>query len=125
MRRGDIIADRFEIEERVGGGAMGAIHRAKDRMTGAQVALKTRGGGEFSARFVREARVLAGLSHPAVVRYVAHGALPPDELFLAMEWLEGEDLARRLQRGKFSLGEALVLAWRVAGALEAAHALGI
>ena len=42
--------------------------------------------------------MLAELSHPAIVRYVADGPLPTGEPFLAMEWLEGEDLADRLAR---------------------------
>src|SRR6185436_10696918 len=95
------------------------------RMTRAKVALKTALGEEYSARFVHEARVLASLNHPAVVRYVAHGALPSGELYLAMEWLEGEDLLGRLNRALISPREAAVLAARVAEGLAAAHAIGI
>ena len=61
MRRGELIDERFEVEERVGAGAMGSVYRTFDRMTRTKVALKTVHGGEFSARFVREARVIASL----------------------------------------------------------------
>jgi serine/threonine protein kinase len=101
---------------------MGSIYRARDMLTGERVALKTMRGERFGPRFVREARVLAELSHPAIVRYVAHGPLPTGEPFLAMEWLEGEDLADRLARAALSPGESIAMAMRVAAALGAAHA---
>src|SRR4051812_20606050 len=100
MRRGDVIADRFEIEELAGAGAMGSIYRTRDRTTGERVALKTlrAEGRSMTDRFSREARILAELTHPAIVRYVAHGSTAGGALFLAMEWLEGEDLLARLKR---------------------------
>ena len=55
--------------------------------------------GADAARFQREANVLATLRHPGIVRYVAHGRAESGEPYLAMEWLEGEDLAERLARG--------------------------
>jgi tetratricopeptide (TPR) repeat protein len=125
MRRGELVADRFEIEELIGSGGMGSIHRARDRLTGEQIALKTMRGAKFGPRFVREARVLAELSHPAVVRYVAHGPLPSGEPFLAMEWLDGEDLAHRLPRAPLSPAETIAMCVRVASALGAAHAARI
>src|SRR5689334_12465996 len=125
MRRGELIDERFQIEERVGTGGMGSVYRAFDRMTGTNVALKTLDGGHFNARFAREARVLASLIHPAVVRYVAHGALPSGELYLAMEWLEGEDLSGRLRRSRLTPAEGVLLTARIAEGLAAAHAIGL
>jgi tetratricopeptide (TPR) repeat protein len=127
MRPGDIVADRFEIEELAGQGAMGAVYRVRDRLTGERVALKTLrdGGREHADRFVREARILAELAHPAIVRYVAHGATPSGELWMAMEWLEGEDLSKRLSRMGLTLAETVTLGARAAGALALAHAKGI
>jgi hypothetical protein len=127
MRPGDLFADRFEIEELAGTGAMGAVYRVRDRHSGERVALKTmRGGGrEHADRFVREGRIMAGLSHPAIVRYVGHGQTPSGELWLAMEWLEGEDLGQRFARSGLTLAESVTLGARVAGALAAAHAQGI
>ncbi len=80
---------------------------------------------EARARFGREARVLADLSHPGIVRYVAHGETPKGERYLAMEWLAGEDLQDRLRREGLTLSESVRLALRVAEALAVAHARGI
>src|SRR4051812_8016620 len=102
MKAGDVIAERFEIVRLAGQGGMGAVYRARDLRGGGVVALKVLHGHrlEQGARFAREAEVLAGLDHPGVVRYVAHGATTEGEAFLAMEWLEGEDLVDRLARGR-------------------------
>jgi tetratricopeptide (TPR) repeat protein len=127
MRPGDVVADRFEIEELAGSGAMGSVFRTRDRLTGERVALKTLRdeGKAFADRFVREGRIMASLTHPAVVRYVAHGGTAAGELWLVMEWLDGEDLSRRLGRMGLTLAESAALGARVAGALAAAHAQGI
>jgi eukaryotic-like serine/threonine-protein kinase len=127
MKPGDVLADRFEIERRAGSGGMGEVFQARDRASGTMVALKVlletcAGGGE---RFAREAGVLAELSHPGIVRYIAHGASDGDISYLAMEWLEGEDLARRLERGALTISDALTLATTVAAALAAVHARGV
>ena len=91
---------------------MGAVYRARDQATGEVVALKfLRGGpgaGSAEARFVEEARVLAALSHPGIVRYVAHGRTADGEPYLVMEWLKGEDLAARLRSAPLSVEEAFV-----------------
>ena len=122
-----VVAGRFEIERRAASGGMGAIFRALDRVTGEPVALKlvlasTDEGAAL--RFAREGRVLSTLSHPAIVRYVAHGTAA-GQPFLAMEWLDGEDLGSRLARGPLALHDALALVLRAAEALAAAHAAGI
>jgi eukaryotic-like serine/threonine-protein kinase len=127
MRSGEVVGERFEIEELAGAGAMGSIFRAIDRVNGERVALKTLRADAPSVadRFAREARILAELSHPAIVRYVAHGPMPGGALFLAMEWLEGEDLQKRLKRAGLTIAETVALATRTAGALAAAHARGV
>ena len=81
--------------------------------------------GELPERFAREVTVLAGLSHPAIVRYISHGVTSSGALFLAMEWVDGEVLRARLQRGPLPVGEAVTLATRVAVALGVAHAHGV
>src|SRR5262249_32996084 len=120
-----IVAGRFELEEQVSSGGMASIHRARDRLTGDPVAIKVLYGTTFADRFLREARLLSELSHPSIVRYIAHGALDQGELFLAMEWLHGEDLAERLKRGALSVDETLTLLARVSSGLAVAHARGI
>ncbi|EYF02145.1 serine/threonine-protein kinase [Chondromyces apiculatus] len=127
MRPGDVIADRFELEQLAGAGGMGAVYRARERYSGRLVALKILQPGprEHAARFAREAQVLAELRHPGIVRYVAHGLTEDGLPFLAMEWLDGEDLERRLSRGKLTVTEAIVLGRQVADALADAHARGV
>ncbi|MDI1434004.1 serine/threonine-protein kinase [Polyangium sorediatum] len=127
MNRGEVVAGRFVIERRAGAGGMGAVYRAHDRATGLPVALKVihQPAADATRRFDIEARALAELSHPHVVRYVTHGLSEAGFPYLVMEWLEGEDLAARLARGPLTLAESLLVARRVAAGLGAAHARGI
>ena len=126
MTPGDVIGGRFELLAEAGSGGMGTVYRARDRESGEFVALKVlrRDGEPDVERFVREAQVLAELAHPGVVRYVAHGATPSGDLYLAMEWLQGEDLAQRLERQGMTVPEALELGARAADALAFVHARG-
>jgi eukaryotic-like serine/threonine-protein kinase len=122
-----LLGERFELEHQIGRGGMGTIFRAHDRLTSEKVVVKliTERPGFRIERFGREIKVLAELSHPGIVRYVAHGELTPGEWFLAMEWLDGEDLERRLAREPLTAGESVQLVTRVAEALGTAHARGI
>jgi tetratricopeptide (TPR) repeat protein len=120
-----LLADRFEIIAHAGAGGMATVYRARDRTTGATVALKLLGVVSERARFDREAETLAELDHPNIVRYVAHGELDDGTAFLAMEWLDGESLAARLKRETLSVDEALDVCARVATALGHAHARGV
>jgi eukaryotic-like serine/threonine-protein kinase len=129
MRTGDLIAGRFEIERLASSGGMGAVYRAIDRRTAQPVALKSLHRPDIGLdRFEREAEVLAELEHPGIVRYVAHGRDDDGQGWLAIEWLEGEDLGAHLARieGKrLGIGAAVALAQRAAEALGAAHARGV
>jgi hypothetical protein len=125
MQPGDLFADRFEIQRLAGAGGMGTVYQALDRVTGMPVAVKVVAGAGGHERFAREAGVLSELRHPAIVRYVAHGAASHGEPFLAMQWLEGEDLARRLGRAGLTVAESLAVARRVAEGLSLAHARGV
>ncbi|HET7506051.1 MAG TPA: protein kinase [Kofleriaceae bacterium] len=127
MEPGDVLGDRFEIEQAIRAGGMGEVFRARDRITDQEVAVKvlSDAGGNRRERFAREIELLSELSHPGIVRHVGHGATPDGQLFLVMEWLDGCDLKARLERGSLSLGEVVALAGRVADALGAAHARGI
>lgn len=123
MRAGEIIGDRFELTKRIGSGGMGTVWRAQDRCTGQSVALKVLRDpeGDGALRFLKEANILADLEHPHVVRHVAHGIATTGEPYLAMEYLEGESLLARLERGPLDFEEWLVLGRHVARALGAAH----
>lgn len=130
MRVGDLVADRFELLELAGEGGMGVVFRAHDRQSGADAALKllrdeTGWDQGRRTRFAREARVLAELRHPNVVRYVAHGVDRTGRYYLAMEWLEGEDLAARLVGTGLTIDESLRVARQAAAALAHAHGLGV
>ncbi|TMQ22347.1 MAG: serine/threonine-protein kinase PknK [Deltaproteobacteria bacterium] len=127
MEPGALLGEQFEIEQQIRAGGMGEVFRGRDRASGAAVAVKVIAGsrGLRTARFAREVELLAQLSHPGIVRYVSHGATASGELFLVMEWLDGEDLKARLERAPLTLRESVVLAARVADALGTAHARGI
>jgi len=121
------LGEWLEIERAVKTGGMGAIYRAKVRASGEPIALKLLQEQQpaAAARFQREARVLAQLHHPAIVRYIAHGSTRTGRAFLAMEWLDGEDLSTRLSRTGLTPAESVRLVSRVAEALAVAHARGI
>src|SRR5262245_57769322 len=127
MRRGDVVADRFEIERLVGSGGMGAVYRGFDRVSGDPVALKLLHGSgvEDELRFARECKVLSELQHPGIVQHICHGLTREGEPYLAMEWIEGEDLAQRLWRSSLRVDEIVTLGRRVAEALGVAHARGV
>jgi tetratricopeptide (TPR) repeat protein len=127
MQPGTLIAERFEVAGLARSGGMGDVYRAHDRLTGEQVAVKVLQGNRSldGARFRREAEALSNLRHPGIVRYVAHGATPSGERYLVMEWLEGEELADRLDRGPLSVEHAVALARAVAESLAAAHERGV
>src|SRR5688500_6783557 len=122
MQPGDLVAERFQIEELAGGGGMGQIFSAREVRSGERLALKVLLTSDVreAERFLREALVLAGLSHPGIVRYVAHGQTSTGEPYLAMEWLDGEDLRQRLRRGRLGVAESVDLVRRIALALAEA-----
>jgi hypothetical protein len=126
MRVGERIAGRFELEALAQSGGMGAIWKATDRLTGERVAVKLlrAAGSEIESRFLREALLLSELRHPAIVRHVAHGRTGAGDLYLAMEWLDGEDLGRHLARGPLEPAAALAMLRRVAEGLAQLHARG-
>ena len=126
MPLSQVIADRFDIEELVGSGGMGEVFRARDRLTGGAVAVKLlHASSRDTERFKREAQLLAEVSHPRIVKYVAHGIAEGSRPYIAMEWLEGEDLAARLSRSGLTLHETLTVGRRVAEGLAVLHERGI
>ncbi len=77
-------------------------------------------------RFAAEAAILTKIQHPAVVRMYASGVTPDGRPFIAMEWLEGEDLSDRLMSGRtLTVGESVAMVRRIADGLGVTHALGI
>ncbi|MBI2892277.1 MAG: protein kinase [Deltaproteobacteria bacterium] len=125
--RGDVIAGRFALEREAGSGGMGTVWRAIDVRSSGPVAVKLLSWAHPAAleRFEREARVLAELDHPGIVRYVASGSNADGSAWIAMEWLEGETLSALLERSSLPLQGSLKLAARAARALGHAHARGV
>jgi eukaryotic-like serine/threonine-protein kinase len=119
----------FRITAKLGEGGMGEVYRAEDERLGREVAVKVLpqafvADPERLARFEREARLLASLSHPNIA--ALHEVGEEGEVrFLVMELASGEALSDRLARGAMPTPEALVVALQVARALEAAHERGI
>ena len=132
----------YEVVGALGAGGMGEVYRATDTRLDRAVAIKVlpahvAADAAVRERFEREARAVGGLSHPNICtlhdvgrQRPAGGAAGPDEAeppvdFLVMECLDGETLARRLERGPLPPDEALRIAGDIAEALDAAHRRGI
>jgi serine/threonine-protein kinase len=119
----------YRLVDKVGEGGMGVVWRAVDTTLDRQVAIKVLpdvfvNDPDRSARFDREARLLASLNHPNIT--TVHAAHHVDGVrFLVMEFAHGESLAGRITRGRIPLDDALVIAKQIALAIEAAHESGI
>src|SRR5262245_39729009 len=113
----------------VGSGGMGEVYKAVDSRLERTVAVKvlphsSAFDSTAQQRLTREARLVAGLSHPHICRLFDVGQHDGAD-FLVMEFLEGETLAQRLARGRPPLDQALRCGIEIAGALAAAHAAGV
>ena len=122
-----VIDGRFAVERACGSGGMGSVYRAVDRTNGQPVAVKVLHDSQpqLRVRFDREARMLSTLTHPAIVRYIAHGTTGADLHYLVMEWIEGETLKTRLERAGLTGDESVRMAATVADALAAGHEHGV
>jgi serine/threonine protein kinase len=119
----------YKVTSKLGEGGMGEVWQAEDTKLGREVALKMlpelfAQDPERLARFEREARVLASLSHPNIAGI--HGLEEVGgKRFLVMELVDGETLAERVQRGPMKVEEAARIAEQIAEAVEAAHEKGV
>ena len=115
----------YEITALLCKGGMGEVYRARDTRLDRTVAIKVLSQElsptpEAKTRFEREAKTVAALNHPNIgTSYDIGGHEGAD--YLLMEYLEGESLAQRLERGAVPLAEALKIAIQIADALEKAH----
>lgn len=119
----------YEILGPLGAGGMGEVYRARDTRLGREVAVKVlparlSADSGFRQRFEREARVISSLNHPHICTLYDVGR-HEDVDFLVMEYLQGETLATRLEKGPLPIQQALKAAIEMAGALETAHRAGI
>src|SRR5690606_11492067 len=116
---------KYRIERELGRGGMGIVLEARDPILGRPVALKIlsesfAANPEWSARFRREAVLLASINHPNIATVYSLESEGP-HTFLTMELIEGEDLAAILRSGGLGVGEALSITRQIARGLEAAH----
>ncbi|MDO5661620.1 MAG: Stk1 family PASTA domain-containing Ser/Thr kinase [Brachybacterium sp.] len=127
---GLLLDGRYRIEDLVARGGMATVYRGRDERLDRTVALKLMHphlaqDPALAARFTREARAAARLSHPHVVPVYDQGE-DQDRAYLAMELIEGETLRTRLQReGALTARESLRITADVLSALDAAHTAGI
>jgi eukaryotic-like serine/threonine-protein kinase len=119
----------FEVLERLGAGGMGEVYRARDTRLDRTVALKVIRASELQERdrlerFKREARAISRLNHPHICALYDIGE-QENEAFLVMEYVAGETLAQRLERGPLRIEEILRYGVQIAEALDTAHRNGV
>jgi Tol biopolymer transport system component/tRNA A-37 threonylcarbamoyl transferase component Bud32 len=119
----------YEILSSIGAGGMGEVYRARDTRLDRIVAIKVlpthlADRPELRERFEREAKTVASLNHPHIC--VLHDIGKQNGIdFLVMEYLEGETLAQRLQKGSLPLEQVLQYAIEISDALDKAHRKGV
>jgi serine/threonine protein kinase len=126
---GTVLAGRYRLVESIGQGGMGTVFRGRDDRLGRDIAVKlVRGRGrrgrsddDMQARFLREAKVMAGLHHPNIVTIHDQGR-HRDTTFMVMELLAGPDLGAVQRRdGPLPVEDVLHYGGQVAAALEHLH----
>ena len=119
----------YEILSSIGAGGMGEVYRARDTRLDRVVAIKVlpthlADRSELRERFEREARTIASLNHPHICTLFDIGQQDGID-YLVMEYLEGETLAHRLQKGALPLEQVLHYAIEISDALDKAHRKGV
>jgi tRNA A-37 threonylcarbamoyl transferase component Bud32 len=126
---GDIVADKYRIERKLGGGGMGTVFAATHLMTGRRFAVKwmnTRAVQDSAARerFIREFQAAGAIDHANVVAVLDAGS-QDGSLYIVMEYLEGESLARKIARGPMAPDECVPIVVEAMRGVAAAHRLDI
>src|SRR2546426_8937737 len=119
----------YEIQSALGAGGMGEVYKARDTRLNRIVAIKVLPAqlatdSQFRDRFDLEAKAIAALTHPHICSLYDVGHQDATH-FLVMEYLEGQTLAHRLNKGALPVDQALGYAIEIAGALDKAHRAGI
>ncbi len=127
---GAMLLERYRVVGLLGRGGMGEVYRAEDLKLGQVVALKflppgIAGDDAALARFHREVRIARQVSHPNVCRVFDIGEVD-GQVFLSMEFIDGEDLGSLLRRiGRLPADKALEIARQLCAGLAAAHEMGV
>ncbi len=119
----------YHLESVVGRGGMGVVYRATDTALDRPVAIKliaplAADDEAFRARFLRESKMAAAIDHPNIIPIYEAGERD-GSYFLAMRFVDGTDLERRLRQGPLEPRAAVALLGQIASALDAAHAAGL
>jgi serine/threonine protein kinase len=127
---GMMIIDQYYISDTLGQGAMGRVYVAEQREMERLAAIKilrlqNSGSGATAARFRREARAISRLAHQNIVTVYNFGELADGSLFLAMEYIDGQDLGVLVKEGPLPVFRALNVVHQAAAGLDHAHGHGI
>ena len=128
---GQILADKYRIEERLSSGGMGTVYRGTHVLMDKTVAVKVlrpslAADEKIVARFSREARAASKISHPHALSVTDFGEAENGVVFLVMEYLDGQTLKQIIRdEGPMALPRAVEILRQVGGALDAAHGEGV
>src|SRR5271169_4561569 len=119
----------YEIVAPLGAGGMGEVYRARDTRLERTVAIKIlptdlSDDATRRQRFEREAKVISSLNHPHICTLYDVGQQDGVD-FIVMEYLEGESLAERLEKGPLPVAQVLQYGTQIASALDKAHRSGV
>lgn len=123
---GMMIGDTYRLNAQIGAGGMGEVWLAEHtRLPGLQVAVKFLFGGKVKgddfSRFQREAYIMASLHHPHITKVIDLNVLPDETPYIVLEYLKGEPLSDRLERGGLDAQEVCHIIAQVGSALQATH----
>jgi serine/threonine protein kinase/Tfp pilus assembly protein PilF len=126
---GKVVAS-FEIVDKIGGGGMGVVYKARDLKLGRFVAMKfltaePRADQVTKARFIQEARAVSILDHPNICTIYQVGETDDGQMYIVMGFYEGETVDLKIARGPLRVEEAVAIAAQTAAGLAKAHEVGI
>jgi eukaryotic-like serine/threonine-protein kinase len=129
---GQIVGGRYRVTQLLGEGGMGRVYLAEQQMgtNVRKVAVKTLQSQyaqdpQVLARFHRECGTVSELEHPNTIQFFDFGQTPDGQLYIAMEFVQGQSLADALQRGAMRPERVLKILAQVCGSLEEAHGRGV
>ena len=128
---GTVLGESYRLTRKLAEGGMAAVYEAVHLRLERRCAVKVlsrelAANAEALARFHREAQITSQLAHPHIVQVTDFGTAASGEPFLVMEYLQGEDLSRRLKRkGRLPSATVLTIVKQITSALSATHARGV